>query len=340
MAHEGGSAPEPQSVVAPLTRTAVFLLVRIGTGGEQAVKDLLADLSGLCRTVGFRAQDGGLTCVAGIGSAAWDRLYGGPRPALLHELPVFEGARHTSVTTDADVLFHLRAERMDLCFELETLIMDRLRGVVTVVDEVHGFRYFDARDVLGFVDGTENPTGRGAAAAVFVDDDPAFDGGSYVVVQKYLHDMAAWNALSTEQQELAIGRRKLSDLELSDEEKPSNAHIALNVITDENGDELEILRENMPFGRPGHDEFGTLFIGYCRTPAVIERMLENMFVGSPPGNHDRILDFSTALTGALFYVPTVDFLEDPPDFPAAPGPAATVPDSPSLGIGSLRRSTR
>jgi putative iron-dependent peroxidase len=342
--------PEPQDVVGPLTRAAIFLVVRVNEGAEDTVKDLLTDLPGLQRSVGFRSLTGGLSCVTGIGSAAWDRIYGGPRPGELHELPVFKGDRHESVVSRADLLFHLRADRMDLCFELETLIMARLEGAVTVVDEVQGFRYFDARDVLGFVDGTENPTGRGASEAVLVDDDGDFDGGSYVVVQKYLHDMTAWNALSTEQQELVIGRRKLSDVELSDEEKPADSHIALNVITDEDGNELDILRDNMPFGRPAYGEFGTYFIGYAKSPAVIERMLENMFVGSPPGNYDRILDFSTVVTGALFYVPTAEFLEDPPapssppvsGSESRPEPENEPPSEPdaSLGIGSLRRSAR
>jgi putative iron-dependent peroxidase len=343
------SPGDADEIAGPLTRAATFLLVRIDSGGEGVVADFLPDLPGLRRSVGFRSLTGGLTCLAGIGSAAWDRIYGGPRPAELHELPVFEGERHASVTTDADLLFHIRADRMDLCFELETLIMARLAGAVTVVDEVQGFRYFDARDVLGFVDGTENPTGRAAREAVYVDDDGAFDGGSYVVVQKYLHDMTAWNALSTEEQELVIGRRKLSDVELPDAEKPADSHIALNVITDDEGNELDIVRDNMPFGRPAYGEFGTYFIGYAKSPVVIERMLENMFVGSPPGNHDRILDFSTPHTGALFYVPTADFLENPPsqseeepeeepaEVPAEVLKAAPAPDS-SLGIGGLRET--
>ncbi|UOZ03830.1 Dyp-type peroxidase [Amycolatopsis sp. WQ 127309] len=347
MLSKEASPGDAEEIAGPLTRAAIFLLLRIDFGGEDVVKDLLADLPGLRRSVGFRSLTGGLSCLAGIGSAAWDRVYGGPRPAELHELPVFKGERHESVTSDADLLFHFRADRMDLCFELETLIMARLAGAVTVVDEVQGFRYFDARDVLGFVDGTENPTGRAARAAVYVDDDGGFDGGSYVVVQKYLHDMTAWNALSTEEQERVIGRRKLSDVELSDAEKPSDSHIALNVITDDDGNELDILRDNMPFGRPAYGEFGTYFIGYAKSPVVIERMLENMFVGSPPGNHDRILDFSTPHTGALLYVPTADFLENPPEpeaeaeeqaaAPEAEPETAPEPDD-SLGIGGLREA--
>jgi putative iron-dependent peroxidase len=346
MPADDGESNTPQGVLGPLTTSAIFLVVTVNAGGEEVTRDLLADLAGLQRSVGFRSLDGGLSCVVGIGSELWDRLFAGPRPAELHPLPIFAGSRHQSVTTPGDLLFHLRAARMDLCFELETQIMNRLRDVVTVVDEVSGFRYFDARDVLGFVDGTENPTGRAATEAVSVEpaDDPDFAGSSYVIVQKYLHDMTGWNALSVEEQERVIGRQKLSDIELADEVKPTNSHVALNTITDEDGEEQQILRDNMPFGSPAHDEFGTFFIGYAADPAITEQMLTNMFVGSPPGNYDRILDFSTPVTGTLFFVPTGDFLDALPPAPALVAqPQQTVPSSyrpdTSLGIGSLRRSS-
>jgi putative iron-dependent peroxidase len=316
-------------------------VVTINDGEEEVARQLLADLPGLCRSVGFRSARGDLSCVVGIGASAWARLFDAPPPARLHELPVFAGSRHRSVSTPGDLLFHVRAQRMDLCFELESLIMDRLRHSVRVADEVSGFRYFDARDVLGFVDGTENPTGCAAADAVYTDDqdEPDNPGGSYVVVQKYLHDMRAWNALSTENQELIIGRRKLSDVELGDDEQPDYSHVALNTITDEDGTEREILRDNMPFGSPARDEFGTYFIGYSRDPGVTETMLEHMFVGSPPGNYDRILDFSTPVTGTLFYAPSSEFLDDLPPAPVAEpaaSPSSTEPADLSLGIGGLR----
>jgi putative iron-dependent peroxidase len=207
------------------------------------------------------------------------------------------------------LLFHLRAEHLDLCFELSRLIMERLAGRAVVVDEVHGFRYFDERDLLGFVDGSENPPDALSPAVVFVaDQDPAFAGSSYVIVQKYLHDLDAWGALTVEQQELAVGREKLSNVELGD--KPANSHVALNTIEDTDGNELAILRDNMPFGAVGTKEFGTYFIGYAADPGVTEEMLHNMFIGKPPGNYDRILDFSTAVTGGLFFVPTAEFLDD------------------------------
>ncbi len=312
-------AAEPQAILSPLTEAAIFLAAVVDPGGEDGVRDLLSDVSGLKRSVGFRLPEGELTCVVGIGARAWDRLFGPPRPAELHPFRELAGARHKAPATPGDLLFHVRAHRLDLCFELAKQLTGRLAGFAQVVDEVHGFRSFDERDLLGFVDGTENPEGAAASAAVLIgDEDPQFAGGSYVVVQKYVHDLEAWEALAVEEQERAVGRTKLDDIEFPEDQKPANSHLALNTIVDEEGDEQQIVRLNMPFGEVGAAEFGTYFIGYARTPSVVEQMLTNMFIGKPPGNTDRILDFSTALTGNLFYVPTVDMLDEPP----APGPEA------------------
>jgi len=217
--------------------------------------------------------------------------------------------RH-AVSTPGDLLFHIRAGRMDLCFELAMQITNELADAVSPLDEVHGFRYFDERDLLGFVDGTENPTGDDAVRATVIGaEDPDFAGGSYVIVQKYVHDLDKWNALPIEQQENVIGRYKLSNVEQADDVKPSYAHNALTSLTAPDGSEIQILRDNMPFGRPSDGEYGTYFIGYARSPDPIEQMLQNMFVGLPPGNYDRILDVSTAVTGVLFFVPSMPLLE-------------------------------
>jgi putative iron-dependent peroxidase len=341
---QSGDVVTPQPVLSPLTSSAIFLVMTIDAGSETEVRDLLADLSGLQRTVGFRVPDGGLTVVAGIGAEAWPRLYSGPRPQELHPFRALRGQKHHAVSTAGDLLFHIRAGQMDLCFELAAQIMDRLDGQVTIVDEVHGFKYFEVRDLLGFVDGTENPVGPAAAAAVTVgSEDPGFAGSSYVIVQKYLHDLDAWNAQPVEEQERVIGRTKLANVEMPDDVKPANSHVALNTITGPDGEERKVLRDNMPFGTLGKREFGTYYIAYASTPSVIEEMLQHMFIGDPAGNYDRILDFSTAVTGTLFFVPTTDFLENPPPLPgtavgaAAPNAASTPsPDEEqSLGIGGL-----
>jgi porphyrinogen peroxidase len=342
-----------QPVVTPLTAAAIFLVVTVNASlsGRMGVRSLCADLATLVRAVGARDPDGRLSCVMGVGSDAWDDLFGLPRPAELHPFrEIRAGSRH-AVATAGDLLFHIRARRMDLCFELATQFMERLRDAVAPVHEVHGFRYFDARDLIGFVDGTENPVDQAAMDATLIgEEDAEFAGGSYVIVQQYLHDLPGWNALSTEAQERIIGRTKLSDIELDDAVKPTSAHTALTTIV-EDGKELKILRDNMPFGRASDGEFGTYFIGYARSPRVIEQMLSNMFVGRPVGNYDRLLDFSRAVSGNLFFVPTLTFLEnvgaeEPPTLPA--GAMAEVPtsspvagrDDPSLGIRSLREGSR
>jgi putative iron-dependent peroxidase len=366
----GANAPQgvpalAQPVAAPLSRAAIFLVVTLKPEPQTraTVRSFCGDLSGIFRAVEMRDLEAGLSCIMSIGSDAWDRLFGSPRPAMLHPFREIHGEKHTAVATPGDLLFHIRAKRMDLCFELETQIMTALGDAVAPADEVQGFRYFDDRDLIGFVDGTENPRGQAAVDAVVIgDEDPAFAGGSYVLVQKYLHDMQGWDALPTEAQEKIIGRKKLSDIELDDSVKPTSAHNALTTITVD-GKEVKILRDNMPFGRPAQGEFGTYFIGYSRSPRPIEQMIENMFIGRPPGNYDRLLDFSRAVTGNLFFVPSATFLEAVADMPdngagdlteeatenqsahAAPSttPAAvehsqSIPahEDGSLGIGSLK----
>jgi len=335
-------SPLPQPVLAPLTPAAIFLVATINDGGEAAVHDALPDLAGLVRAIGFRDPSKNLSMVTSIGSQAWDRLFSGPRPAGLHPFVELHGTRHHAPSTPGDLLFHIRAEVLDVCFELAGRVAKAMAGAITIVDEVHGFKFFDNRDLLGFVDGTENPDGPLAVSASQIgDEDPDFAGGCYVHVQKYLHDMTSWDALSVTEQERVIGRSKLEDIEMADDVKPANSHIALNVIEDADGNELKIVRHNMPFGEIGKDEFGTYYIGYSRSPDVTEKMLENMFIGDPPGNTDRILDFSTAVTGTLFFTPITDFLNDPPPMPgfgdvdaAPPAPAPTSDGS--LAIGSLK----
>ncbi|WP_354448973.1 Dyp-type peroxidase [Ottowia thiooxydans] len=307
------SSPQPQAVAESPGVAAYFIVLNIAPGAqaEEAVRSFFGNAAGLRRSVGQRLLGRELSLVVGIGSDAWDRLFGAPRPAALHPFKELNGEKHRAPSTPGDLLLHIRARTEDMCFELATQIMLALGNSVEPVDEVHGFRYFDARSMVGFVDGTENPEGAEAIdATVIGNEDPGFEGGSYVIVQKYLHDMQAWNKLSTEEQERVIGRSKHDDIEMADDVKPANSHIALNVVEDEDGNELAILRSNMPFASPSRGEFGTYFIAYASDPGVTELMLTNMFIGRPPGNYDRLLDFSSAVTGTLFFVPSQALLEE------------------------------
>lgn len=307
---------KPQGVDSMLTRSATFLVLTIASRADAygRVRSILASVGDLAKNVAARDASAHFSCTVGIGSSAWDRVTGLgsglARPRELRPFAAIQGSRHTAPSTPGDLLFHIRAERRDLCFEFERQLLQALGDAVSIADVTVGFRYFDMRDLLGFVDGTANPTGLDVPPAVLVtEDDPDVAGGSYVVVQKYVHDMAAWSRLPTETQERIIGRAKLDNIELDDPPEGAQLpHKALATITDEAGHEYSILRHNMPFGSPGAGEFGTYFIGYARHLWVIEKMLDRMFIGHPPGLYDRLLDYSTALTGCTFFVPSASML--------------------------------
>ncbi|MDF7669897.1 Dyp-type peroxidase [Orbaceae bacterium ESL0721] len=301
----------PQPVTAPQGNIAIFLTLNIRQTpeAETVVKNFCTDFPALVRSMLLRDPEKHFRGIIGFGEKAWERLFSIKKPAKLHTFKEIKGRTHTAPSTPADILFHIRADRMDHCFEFARQIMVKIGDAVTYQDETFGFRSFDGRSMIGFIDGTENPIGNDAIEfAIVGDEDPQFKGGSYVIVQRYVHDLDAWNRLPVEEQELAIGRKKFDDLELSQKEKPSNAHNVLTSITDENGNDLKIFRDNLPYGSPALGIYGTYFIGYAKDPTVTERMLHNMFIGVPEGNHDRLLDFSTALTGSLFFVPSFKLL--------------------------------
>lgn len=309
----GGPYVEPQAVLDPLTPAAIFLTVTVSDEATpEAIREFLAGMEDLIKVVNFRDPNFATTCVVGIGADIWDDLTDAPKPEQLHPFVEIKGDPHVAVSTPGDLFFHIRADRQDLCFELERQILDALGGMVVVEDETVGFRYFDARDLLGFVDGTANPVGETKRESALIGQrEPLWAGGSYVVVQKYEHPLREWSKLSTERQEEIIGRTKLDNVELPDATGPEQkSHKTLNTIEGPDGKEMDILRDNMPFGSPAAESYGTYFIGYAGDQEVTEEMLRHMFIGDPVGKYDQILDFSTAVTGCNFFVPPVDFLND------------------------------
>jgi len=297
----------PQQVDAPLTKMAIFLVLVVADtdGAMDTARGVVSGIDDLVKNVAIRDLTGHLSCTVGIGARVWAELTGRSLPAELHPFREVVGQQHTAIATPGDLLFHIRSERADLCIELERQILQALGDSVTVADETQGFRYFDTRDLLGFVDGTANPVGPDLPEATLVgDEDPDHTGGSYVVVQKYTHPLGVWQKLTTEQQEAVIGRRKIDNVELDDAVSGQKSHKTLSTIVDDAG-EHDILRDNMPFASPGQGLYGTYFIGYTRHLWVIERMLERMFIGDPPGLHDRLLDFSTVQTGSTFFAPSL-----------------------------------
>ncbi len=305
--------PMPQDVVGKAGKTAIFIVYKLlaNSETEERVKDVCANFSAMIRSIQNRFPEGGFSAVIGFGADAWTTYFGSlGTPLELSPFEEIKGDKHTAVSTPGDLFFHIRANEMGLCYEFASIIDLRLNGVVESIDETHGFRYLDGKSIIGFADGAENPLVDldPNYFGVIGNQDPAFCGGSYVFVQKYIHDMSSWNATSVEEQEKVIGRRKFNDVELSDAEKPDNAHNAVTNIQDEDGNDLKIIRGNLPFSNTSRGEYGTYFIGYASTFSTTRKMVESMFIGSENGNTDRLLDFSTAVTGTLFFAPSYNLL--------------------------------
>ncbi|HEY8955127.1 Dyp-type peroxidase [Chitinophaga sp.] len=273
--------------------------------GFQHICALVINLN---NSASLRFPDSGVSCVMGIGHDAWLALeLPTPLPRELESFQAIEGDKHRAVSTKGDLHFHLRGDTAGSCYDMAADLSAILLPIADCMEEVHGFRYWDGRSILGFVDGTENPHGpqQRAYFGLVGAEDPAYQGGSYLFVQKYIHDLRAFKALSLEEQEKVFGRSKQNDIEMPDAVKPANSHTAVANI----GDDFKIIRDNMPFGNMATNEMGTYFIAYASTFATVKKMLTNMFVGSPPGNYDRLLDFSTPQTGTLFFAPTLTLLK-------------------------------
>ncbi|MBX3240943.1 MAG: Dyp-type peroxidase [Chitinophagaceae bacterium] len=303
----------PQNVTDYPNNNTCFLVwsFREGTATEKikaVFRRVCALVINLNNSALDRFPDAKASCVMGIGYEAWLQLdLPRPLPKELKDFEAIKGDKHTAVATKGDLHFHIRADEKSLVYDMSAVISGFMKEIADCVVEVHGFRYWDSRSILGFVDGTENPHGTDRAHfAVIGEQDINYKGGSYLFVQKYLHNLEAWKLLSVEEQEKVIGRSKDNDIEMTDEVKPQNSHIALANI----GDDFKVVRDNMPFGNVATNEMGTYFICYASTFTTVEKMLTNMFIGNPPGNYDRILDFSTAKTGTLFFVPPLDMLDD------------------------------
>lgn len=248
-----------------------------------------------------------VTSVA-FGPELWRRLHSSS-PRELKPLEAIE-AKFSMPATGGDLLLHINAARTDLCFLLAHEFLEPIAAQVEVLEQVAGFRYLDSRDLTGFIDGTENPQGDEdrAEAALVGEEDAAFAGGSYVFAQRYVHHLDKWQRLKVEAQEQVIGRSKLDSVELSDEEKPANAHIA-RVVIEEDGEELEIVRHGLPYGESG-GEMGLFFVAYVRRLSIIDRMLANMFGSAGDGENDRLLNFVTPVGGAYFFAPAQALLLD------------------------------
>jgi putative iron-dependent peroxidase len=299
---QAGIIPEP-------SQYALFLIARVrdpATNGP-AVARVAAGVPSLVERVGALDPRAKLVCTVSFGAEFWDVISPDKRPRGLRPFPAIEANGRSAPNTGGDLLFHIISKREDLNFELALRLMRQLGETVEVMDEVHGFRYLDSRDLTGFIDGTENPKGRERAAVALIgNEDPDFAGGSYVFTQRYVHNLKKWATIPQKEQEKVIGRRKPDSKELSERAKPPTAHIS-RVVIEEDGEELEIVRHSFPYGTVS--EHGLFFIAYTKTLDIPEKMLRRMMGAAGDGLHDHLMDYTRAVSGATFFAPSLAVLK-------------------------------
>lgn len=287
---------------------AVYLMLNVVEDSAAIVRHKLSQIIELFDYYDQEYYEAMVSGVIGVGMAYWSELYPGLIPVELAPFPDMQVGRRTMPDTQSDLFIQIRADRQDICFELGIKIVELLKPHVVVVEQVFAFRYLDGRDLTGFVDGTENPKGfHKLDVAIVGDDDLDFAGGSYVHVQRYVHNLDHWNALPTKDQETIIGRTKADNMEFPAERKAHFAHTRLVNIKNEQGHPVEILRQSMPYG--DMSEQGLFFVSCAKSPKPFTAMLSKMMLGNGMADHDGLLDYTRAVTGAAFFAPSVTFIK-------------------------------
>lgn len=299
-----------QSVILPLPSDhARFIVLRLKDLTVPELKEKIEDLLDTRDRLITQHPNAEIKTAIAFGTELWAKLYA-QSPEGFKQLDPIQGAFEMPIVP-ADVLIHIASQRSDICFTLSQAFFDGIQDKVEVLDERVCFRYFDGRDLTGFIDGTENPQfpADRAETALLAEDAGIFADGSFVFAQRYIHDLDKWKRLKVDAQENVMGRSKLESIEMDDDVKPENAHIARVVIEDDKGEEMEILRHSLPYG-DGKGEQGLFFIAYTKNLGIIDNMLEHMFGTTGDGIHDRLLHFVTAVDGAYFFAPSEELLEE------------------------------
>ncbi|AXQ23843.1 Dyp-type peroxidase [Acinetobacter wuhouensis] len=299
-----------QSVILPLpSNHARFIVINLKDLSIDGLKEQLNALFSTRDRLITQHPDAEIKTSVAFGPELWAKLYD-QSPAGFKQLEPIQGSFEMPVVP-ADVFIHIASARADLCFAMSQSFFNGIQNQVEVLDERVCFRYLDGRDLTGFIDGTENPQfpDDRDEVALLGEDAGIFAKGSFVFAQRYVHDLDKWKHLKVDAQEHVIGRTKLESIELDDDVKPDNAHVARAVIEDDEGEELEILRHSLPYG-DGQGEQGLFFLAYTKDLTRIDKMLVRMFGTSGDGIHDRLLHFVTAVDGAYFFAPSEHLLEE------------------------------
>ncbi len=246
---------------------------------------------------------GGSNIVVGFGPDLWRRLRADDTPENLAPFETVDGGGGRAPATQHDVWVWSHGTSTDVELDIARGIAAAFAPVATLAQEQPGFVYRDSRDLTGFIDGTENPPVEVAHDVAIVPDGERGAGGAHVIAMRWVHDLAAFHRQSLADQQGTFGRTKPDSIELDD--KPATAHIS-RVVIEEDGEELEIYRRSVPYGRVG--ELGLFFIASSAAPSRFHKMLARMFGATGDGLHDRLVDFTKPVSGSFYFAPSLDAL--------------------------------
>lgn len=298
-------------IIAEANSAALFMTFNQTRHADAAaqVKKVLSSIPTIEQRYVEQNPTADISLVVAIGSHYWSQIMGDSTPAELAPFPSLEQGEGVAPNTPVDLLFHIRSNRKDINFQVAQELTRTLGNAIELVEEIEGFRYLDSRDLTGFVDGTENPEGDNRInVAVVGEEDKRFEGGSYIHLQRYVHNMEYWNQQPVKLQEDTIGRTKRDNVEYASVDKALTSHTKRTSLKDDEGNAIEILRHSMPYGDT--QTCGLMFASYCRTPQNFTRMLQSMIKGDGHGHTDHLLKYTRAVTGQSFFAPSITVLRD------------------------------
>ncbi|MAD15850.1 MAG: peroxidase [Alteromonadaceae bacterium] len=301
--------PQPQKgICAEASLHALYLLLNVNDDDDSVMRKKIAQAVDLFAHYDEEHYEAMVTGVVAVGSSYWHDLYPGLIPVELAPFPDMHCDDRSAPVAPCDLFIQIRADRADICHALAMEIMRLLGSHVDLIEDIRGFRYLDGRDLSGFIYADDNPKGMQKLDVALVGElDPDFAGGSYIHVQRYRHNIAKWEQLSTYHQEYIMGRKKSDNSPLSEAFKSPRSHYDCTQITDNESRPMRILRQSMPYGDM-HVQ-GLFFVSCARSPKPFEHMLRNMIMNDENGDYDLFLDYTSAETGAAFFAPSLTFIK-------------------------------
>ena len=297
----------PQSAILPEAgQHALYMVINVTENKKDLVKQY-ASLPALIETIKNEHEVDKLYASLAFGADYWGTIYSKGRPQRLKTFVELGKGDISAPATGGDIFLHIHSDRKDMTYVLASEFIKPIKGSIDVLDEVDGFHYLDDRDLTDFIDGTENPEGGERAEVALIEDEPEFNGGSYVLAQRYVHNLPKWQKVTDNEQEKIIGRTKPDSVELGEDVMPETSHVS-RVVIEEEGEELEIVRHSLPYGQASADA-GLFFCAYSKDNTILEKMLANMFGTSGDGLHDHLMNYTTAKSGAYFFAPSVEMLK-------------------------------